>query len=81
MVTPSRNPCCACGRTQTIGVAYADPEEVKFWCASCLPVEFKSVVTPRTNQEMFDAYGELEAARWLKVEKEEARLREEQSHD
>lgn len=41
-LTPTDNPCAACGGKPTVGVVYAEPHEVKWWCAEHLPEEFWS---------------------------------------
>lgn len=75
-IVATRNPCIACGKQETLGVAYGHPEEIKFWCARCLPDEFRSVVRQRSDQDMFDAYASLEAAKDAAIWAQEAKLRE-----
>lgn len=77
----SKEPCIVCGFRQTIGVGYSHPEEVKFWCAEHLPEEFRPKVRERSDQEMFDAWAEIEAARERRELTREAALRGENADD
>lgn len=74
------NPCIACGKRETIGVGYGSPDETKFWCADCLPDEFKphpGALPVNIEEQWADAMEALAQD----DEAKEAKLREGWPHD
>lgn len=57
------NPCVACGREWTIGVAYSAPDETKWWCREHLPPEFRAPAPPPSPDEVRAANAYFEG-RW-----------------
>jgi hypothetical protein len=73
-------PCIACGKRETIGVATGSPVETKFWCFAHLPDEFKP--HPKALPADIDAqWAEAMEALAQDDEGKEAKLREDWPHD
>lgn len=74
------NPCIACGKRETIGVGYSNPDETKFWCFDHLPDEFKphpKALPVNIDEQWADAMAAVEEDAASK----EAKLREGFGHD